>query len=760
MQQSSFFLSLLVASVLGGLIVSLVNYASIKAHRTIAGHDPPVTADAFRASVEEESLKAASSPSSSSAPTSGQASVVDSKFLPHLKNHTSRRYLVFSSVGDNTEFYSHWVGPPHQQSYDIWICYYGANVSQYNVYMAFTDLIERREGSKFQNFVHIYNKYKSRVLEYERVLVMDDDIIISSFDIDRLFSISHSFDLWISQPSFSKNSKTSHDITKYHDNTFLRYTNFVEVNVPLFSRDALRRCMDVLDESLIGWGIDYLCIWMNGKEEESRYAIIDAVQCENPKIKRNNNGSRELRKIKGSNNLFNRWRDFATPRKIPMSWDKKTYGDVKVQNLRGNTFPSSVDTKVKDSMQSKEKQKAAIESTKPNSLPITSQLPTDIITYRPTKVVLKDGNVLFQDIFLTPKNIIVFVATPVFHVTNGTFSFDALNDALSAQLSDPPTTTHPYSSCKIELHFVDFNHESIFYGYIYLPSSTIDKMSVNVRIKFLDELHDVVVTREKIPRAEMIQFTVIKDFDTRLLRWYIEYYRSLGVDLFVLYINGPIDRMVASLQQKQSDFRDILPFIRIHEWDYPYWMFSRPMNYTIHNSQTTALMSFFHRYRHYSKWNTFFDVDEYLVMQEGLSLKEYLSRQPYGKVNSVIFQHCFASLEEPYTSLQSYEEFLQSSMVRDEKLHPGSPGGYYRTKYAVNSNLASHISIHHVGFSNSDKSHIKKPKNKKNTFKTVHSTMRFMHFSFEHGNRSRERMAAVSNTTTLSNLRKNAVVTS
>jgi hypothetical protein len=51
---------------------------------------------------------------------------------------------------------------------------------------------------------------------------------------------------------------------KNKQNTLLDYTNFVEVNTPLFNKVALFGLMRYFDRSLIGYGIDYLYIWANG----------------------------------------------------------------------------------------------------------------------------------------------------------------------------------------------------------------------------------------------------------------------------------------------------------------------------------------------------------------------------------------------------------------------------------------------------------------------------------------------------------------
>ena len=40
--------------------------------------------------------------------------------------------------------------------------------------------------------------------------------------------------------------------------------------------------MDVYDEKLIGWGIDYLYIWINGLEEKNSFGIIHNISVINP----------------------------------------------------------------------------------------------------------------------------------------------------------------------------------------------------------------------------------------------------------------------------------------------------------------------------------------------------------------------------------------------------------------------------------------------------------------------------------------------
>jgi hypothetical protein len=91
------------------------------------------------------------------------------------------------------------------------------------------------------------------------------NIDINSNDINKMFHYAKKYDLLICQPAFDHKSIISHPITKHIEKILLAYTNFVEVNVPLFKKEALDKLMQVYDPILIGWGIDYLALQVNGK---------------------------------------------------------------------------------------------------------------------------------------------------------------------------------------------------------------------------------------------------------------------------------------------------------------------------------------------------------------------------------------------------------------------------------------------------------------------------------------------------------------
>ena len=217
--------------------------------------------------------------------------------------------LVFTSAGDNTMFHKLWYR--EKKNYDIMVVYYGNNHDKYEEYKNSSEYIFQRKGSKFQNFHYIYTHHKELLDKYDRFFVLDDDIIISSSDINNMFAISEKYDLWICGPTFplTKSCRISHRITISRNTNTLRYVNFIEVNVPLLNSYAVDKLMELYDESLIGWGIDYLYIWACGINVKNN-ALIDSVRCINPHNETKKDG-RELHKIKNAYNRAETWRNFA-----------------------------------------------------------------------------------------------------------------------------------------------------------------------------------------------------------------------------------------------------------------------------------------------------------------------------------------------------------------------------------------------------------------------------------------------------------------
>jgi hypothetical protein len=243
---------------------------------------------------------------------------------------TIKKNLLFTSAGDNTVFYENWCN--NNRNYDIWLVYYGDNDENYNKYSKYVDKIWRKKGSKFQNLYYIYENNRDELMKYERYLITDDDIIISTDDINKLFDISVEYNLWICQASFKSNiSRISHKITEQQENNILRYTNFIEVTCPLITKNCLIKLFNVFEPRLIGWGIDYLFIWANGIDVKDKYAVIDSISCINPyeTSKKIKSDVREIIKFTDWNNSPKTWTDYSKKIGCPEFWKHIIYQTIK-----------------------------------------------------------------------------------------------------------------------------------------------------------------------------------------------------------------------------------------------------------------------------------------------------------------------------------------------------------------------------------------------------------------------------------------------
>jgi hypothetical protein len=209
----------------------------------------------------------------------------------YLFEEEKRKYLLFTSVGDNTDFHNRWCS--ENRNYDIIAYYYGNSDDNYNLYKNKVDVLLRKKGYKWPLLLEYYRNNKSVFENYERYFIVDDDIVLTTNEINSLFDISDKYNLSICGPAFSKKGKYA-KLAPPKENTVLRYTNWIENNAPIFNYTALTNFLKVYDGSIKGWGVDHLYLWVNGKYKENKnIAIIDEIVAINPKDNNKILGKRE-----------------------------------------------------------------------------------------------------------------------------------------------------------------------------------------------------------------------------------------------------------------------------------------------------------------------------------------------------------------------------------------------------------------------------------------------------------------------------------
>jgi hypothetical protein len=161
------------------------------------------------------------------------------------------------------------------RNWDLIVNYFGDDPEKYQG----ADWIRiASKGRKWTELYRLIGSMEELVRKYEYIWLPDDDLDSTCEDINRFFEICASADLQLAQPSLTHDSYFGHMITLHNPGFRLRYTTFVEIMAPCFSRAALRDLLPTFNEpdNLSGLGLEY--IWAKQLTRESRMAIVDEIQ--------------------------------------------------------------------------------------------------------------------------------------------------------------------------------------------------------------------------------------------------------------------------------------------------------------------------------------------------------------------------------------------------------------------------------------------------------------------------------------------------
>lgn len=175
--------------------------------------------------------------------------------------HYKTKNLVISAVGDRS-LHRRW----GRGNFDLCLIYYGDGGG----YPHESEYYYERKGSKY----HLIQDVLDKLPDYHYYWFPDDDIYMEAVEINRLFQIMSNYKLLLGQPSLL--GWYSVDVNVHHRGTLLRYTNFVEIMCPCFSKSALQICKPYFKENKTGWSYDALWNKLLGSPQQG-IAIIDDV---------------------------------------------------------------------------------------------------------------------------------------------------------------------------------------------------------------------------------------------------------------------------------------------------------------------------------------------------------------------------------------------------------------------------------------------------------------------------------------------------
>jgi hypothetical protein len=193
-----------------------------------------------------------------------------------------QRWCVFTSAGERNAI-RRWLAGDTPRRWDLVVAYYGDDEQTFSEISKPCIYAFRTKGSKFQNLRKLLLQSPNFFDRYSHVWVCDDDIQMSTAQINEAFEITEALGFWVAQPAMRSEGKNSHWINCYAGPQWdYRIVNFVEVGLPIFRRDKLIEFMAVYDGSLTGWGIDQWYANVFNANEFGRFAIIDRIQVTNP----------------------------------------------------------------------------------------------------------------------------------------------------------------------------------------------------------------------------------------------------------------------------------------------------------------------------------------------------------------------------------------------------------------------------------------------------------------------------------------------
>ena len=193
--------------------------------------------------------------------------------------HALRRNLVFLQSG--TDASPAYLVP--DRDFDVLRNYYVDPSAQV---CSESDHVLFQRGTKVTSIDSILGRDPELLLAYDHVLFLDDDIELGAQDVSSFFAIMERHDIALAQPLLTPESNCIWPIFKDsgHVGKIVPVSS-VEVMMPGFSREALRRLAWTFHETISGFGVDLL--WghtLAAEREAGRIAIIGGVVARHERV--------------------------------------------------------------------------------------------------------------------------------------------------------------------------------------------------------------------------------------------------------------------------------------------------------------------------------------------------------------------------------------------------------------------------------------------------------------------------------------------
>jgi hypothetical protein len=171
--------------------------------------------------------------------------------------------LIVLCAGDSS-LHNYW-----HKDFDLLINYYGNIENKYKKQCKYYFNIK---GTKFNIVSELIKNNRDIFEKYDNFFIPDDDIYFTSKDLIKFFDIFSKYKLYLAQPSILGWWSLKQSLKV--DGLILRYTNWVEMMCPCFSKIGLEKCKESFSNDVSCWGMEFMWNKLLNKPK-NKIAIID-----------------------------------------------------------------------------------------------------------------------------------------------------------------------------------------------------------------------------------------------------------------------------------------------------------------------------------------------------------------------------------------------------------------------------------------------------------------------------------------------------
>lgn len=162
-----------------------------------------------------------------------------------------RPNLIIAAIGHGNVLDT-WLDCPNERQFDLFAIDFrpGSRTAP-----PLATYFVQRPGFKFEHLDYVAEHFSAVLNRYERIWCPDDDVALDTASINRMFSLVEQHRLQLAQPAIATGD-VSFQSFRPRPGALLRFTPFVEVMCPVFTREALFWVRPTFLASRSGWGLD------------------------------------------------------------------------------------------------------------------------------------------------------------------------------------------------------------------------------------------------------------------------------------------------------------------------------------------------------------------------------------------------------------------------------------------------------------------------------------------------------------------------